>query len=97
MRAEIEAETERLLRTEGKAVSPKPIQLTVTSPHVPNLTLVDMPGVYIQSDLLTRASVTKTSGDFTSTAVVQCNVAFPYNILADGNIHVCQGEGHACN
>ncbi|KAK9846911.1 hypothetical protein WJX84_009510, partial [Apatococcus fuscideae] len=45
MRAEIEAETERLLRTEGKAVSPKPIQLTVTSPHVPNLTLVDMPGL----------------------------------------------------
>lgn len=45
MRAEIEAETERLLRTEGKAVSPKPIQLTVTSPHVPNLTLVDMPGM----------------------------------------------------
>ena len=42
MREEIERETERTC--ENKSVSPTPIQLTVSSPHVPNLTLVDMPG-----------------------------------------------------
>lgn len=47
IRQEIEDETERLLRTVpgNKAVSPVPIYLTVYSPMVPNLTLVDMPGV----------------------------------------------------
>jgi hypothetical protein len=46
IRQEIEDETERLLRTVpgNKAVSPVPIYLTVYSPMVPNLTLVDMPG-----------------------------------------------------
>jgi hypothetical protein len=34
----------RYLQVKGKAVSPDPIQLTVYSPDVPNLTLVDMPG-----------------------------------------------------
>ena len=43
MREEIEAETERSLGP-GKAVSPEPIMLTIRSPKVPNLTLVDMPG-----------------------------------------------------
>lgn len=48
IRQEIEDETERLLRTQPghKAVSPVPIYLTVYSPLVPNLTLVDMPGQY---------------------------------------------------
>lgn len=43
---EIEVETERLLKKMGgsKVVSPDPIYLTVYSPNVPNLTLVDMPG-----------------------------------------------------
>lgn len=47
IRQEIEDETERLLRTVpgNKAVSPVPIYLTVYSPMVPNLTLVDMPGL----------------------------------------------------
>eukprot|EP00878_Enallax_costatus_P010925 GHUV01011411.1.p1 GENE.GHUV01011411.1~~GHUV01011411.1.p1 ORF type:complete len:539 (+),score=197.47 GHUV01011411.1:556-2172(+) len=47
IRQEIEDETERLLRTQPghKAVSPVPIYLTVYSPLVPNLTLVDMPGL----------------------------------------------------
>lgn len=46
IRQEIEDETERLLRNQpgSKAVSPVPIYLTVYSPLVPNLTLVDMPG-----------------------------------------------------
>lgn len=41
VREEIEAETARSLGT-GKAVSAEPIMLTVRSPLVPNLTLVDM-------------------------------------------------------
>jgi hypothetical protein len=45
IRAEIENETMRYLKAKGKAVSPDPIQLTVYSPNVPNLTLVDMPGL----------------------------------------------------
>lgn len=49
IRQEIEDETERLLRTVpgNKAVSPVPIYLTVYSPMVPNLTLVDMPGAHL--------------------------------------------------
>ena len=43
VRAEIEAETVRLLG-EKKAVGAKPILLSIRSPRVPNLTLVDMPG-----------------------------------------------------
>jgi hypothetical protein len=51
IRQEIEDETERLLRTVpgNKAVSPVPIYLTVYSPMVPNLTLVDMPGAHASS------------------------------------------------
>ena len=45
IRQEIEDETERALgNIKVKAVSPDPIHLTVSSPNVPNLTLVDMPG-----------------------------------------------------
>lgn len=47
VRAEIEAETERSLGP-GKAVSPEPIMLTIRSPKVPNLTLVDMPGAQLR-------------------------------------------------
>lgn len=46
IRNEIEAETMRYLQTKGKVVSADPIQLTVYSPLVPNLTLVDMPGEF---------------------------------------------------
>ncbi|MEW5315614.1 MAG: hypothetical protein WDW38_007029 [Sanguina aurantia] len=43
---EIEVETERhLAKTGGKVVSADPIYLTVHSVNVPNLTLVDMPGL----------------------------------------------------
>ncbi|GAX77714.1 hypothetical protein CEUSTIGMA_g5157.t1 [Chlamydomonas eustigma] len=43
---EIDAETARHLKKMGtKAVSPDPIYLTVYSPNVPNLTMVDMPGL----------------------------------------------------
>lgn len=45
MSAEIEAETHRHLERCRKPVSPDPIQLTVYSPVVPNLTMVDMPGL----------------------------------------------------
>ena len=48
IRNEIEAETMRYLQTKGKVVSADPIQLTVYSPVVPNLTLVDMPGTETQ-------------------------------------------------
>lgn len=51
IRDEIEAETLRYLQVKGKAVSPDPIQLTVYSPNVPNLTLVDMPGMLSRSTL----------------------------------------------
>ena len=44
MSNEIEAETIRHLGKVRKPVSPEPIQLTVYSGKVPNLTLVDMPG-----------------------------------------------------
>jgi len=44
VREEIEGETSRSLGV-GKAVSAEPIMLTVKSPYVPNLTLVDMPGL----------------------------------------------------
>lgn len=44
IRDEIENETNRYLKGKGRAVAPEPIQLTVYSPQVPNLTLVDMPG-----------------------------------------------------
>ena len=44
IRDEIEAETNRFLAGKGRAVAPDPIQLTIYSPSVPNLTLVDMPG-----------------------------------------------------
>ncbi|KAK9812407.1 hypothetical protein WJX73_008699 [Symbiochloris irregularis] len=45
IRDEIEAETNRFLAGKGRAVAPDPIQLTIYSPSVPNLTLVDMPGL----------------------------------------------------
>jgi len=41
VREEIEGETARSLGV-GKAVSAEPIMLTIRSPNVPNLTLVDM-------------------------------------------------------
>lgn len=44
---EIEDETKRHLAKTRKIVSPAPIQLTVYSPNVPNLTLVDMPGMWM--------------------------------------------------
>ncbi|XP_056455308.1 dynamin-1-like protein isoform X3 [Gadus chalcogrammus] len=44
IRQEIEAETERLSGT-NKGVSDEPIHLKVFSPHVVNLTLVDLPGL----------------------------------------------------
>ena len=45
----------RFLAGKGKAVAPDPIQLTVYSPVVPNLTLVDMPG---QASALSRKLTT---------------------------------------
>lgn len=45
IRQEIEDETERHLSKGSKVVSPIPIYLTIYSPVVPNLTLVDMPGL----------------------------------------------------
>jgi len=45
IRKEIEDETERHLAKSTKIVSPIPMYLTVHSPNVPNLTLVDMPGL----------------------------------------------------
>ena len=44
VREEIEGETSRSLGV-GKAVSAEPIMLTIRSPNVPTLTLVDMPGL----------------------------------------------------
>jgi hypothetical protein len=56
IRDEIEAETNRYLKGKGRAVAPEPIQLTVYSPNVPNLTLVDMPGVLINPFMHLRPS-----------------------------------------
>lgn len=43
---EIDAETDRHMKKQGgKVVSPDPIYLTIYSPNVPNLTMVDMPGL----------------------------------------------------
>lgn len=44
IRAEIEAETDRLTGTK-KCISPAPIHLQIHSPHVLDLTLVDLPGI----------------------------------------------------
>nr|XP_021405250.1 dynamin-2 [Lonchura striata domestica] len=44
VRQEIEAETDRLTGT-NKGISPVPINLRVYSPHVLNLTLIDLPGI----------------------------------------------------
>jgi dynamin 1-like protein len=48
IRQEIEDETRRHLARARKMVSPDPIQLAIYSPHVPNLTMVDMPGTLLQ-------------------------------------------------
>lgn len=45
IRLEIEAETDRHLGKTTKVISSVAIYLTVYSPHVPNLTLVDLPGL----------------------------------------------------
>ena len=47
IRQEIEAETRRRLARARTMVSPDPIQLAIYSPHVPNLTMVDMPGALL--------------------------------------------------
>ncbi|XP_004559598.1 dynamin-2 isoform X4 [Maylandia zebra] len=44
VRAEIEAETDRITGS-NKGISPIPINLRVYSPHVLNLTLIDLPGM----------------------------------------------------
>uniref|UniRef100_A0A3P9HLC5 Dynamin-1-like protein n=1 Tax=Oryzias latipes TaxID=8090 RepID=A0A3P9HLC5_ORYLA len=44
IRAEIEAETERISGN-NKGISDEPIHLKIFSPHVVNLTLVDLPGI----------------------------------------------------
>ncbi|XP_063305564.1 dynamin-2 isoform X2 [Pelobates fuscus] len=44
VRTEIEAETERVTGS-NKGISPIPINLRVYSPHVLNLTLIDLPGI----------------------------------------------------
>ena len=44
IRAEIEKDTERVTRS-LKGISPQPISLSIHSPHVLNLTLVDLPGI----------------------------------------------------
>ncbi|XP_060740785.1 dynamin-1-like protein isoform X3 [Tachysurus vachellii] len=44
IRQEIEAETERISGT-NKGISSEPIHLKIFSPHVVNLTLVDLPGI----------------------------------------------------
>jgi replication fork clamp-binding protein CrfC len=44
IRKEIENETEREIRG-GKGISPKPINLKIYSPHVVDLTLIDLPGL----------------------------------------------------
>ncbi|GLJ11944.1 hypothetical protein SUGI_0180690 [Cryptomeria japonica] len=44
VRREIEEETDRVTR-HTKQISPKPIHLSIYSPHVVNLTLIDLPGL----------------------------------------------------
>uniref|UniRef100_A0A7S1PGH5 Dynamin-type G domain-containing protein n=1 Tax=Percolomonas cosmopolitus TaxID=63605 RepID=A0A7S1PGH5_9EUKA len=45
IRNEIQAETERVTGKEGKSISALPIHLKIHSPHVLNLTLIDLPGI----------------------------------------------------
>lgn len=45
IRKEILRDTERLISSSSKAISPKPILLTIYSPHVLSLTLIDLPGL----------------------------------------------------
>lgn len=44
MREEIEAETDRMTGS-NKGISNVPINLKIISPHVLNLTLIDLPGL----------------------------------------------------
>jgi dynamin 1-like protein len=57
VRAEIEAETDRLLGANTKSVSAEPIVLSVRSRDVPNLTLVDVPGEYFFISIFVRSSI----------------------------------------
>jgi hypothetical protein len=45
VRAEIEAETRRHTEKRGTIVSPVPMTLRIVSPHLPGLSMVDMPGL----------------------------------------------------
>jgi len=45
LRKEIEAETMRHTQKRGTIVSPVPITLRIVSPHLPGLSMVDMPGL----------------------------------------------------
>ena len=45
IRTEIEAYTDIIAGSSGKCISDKPISLTIYSPNVVDLTLVDLPGI----------------------------------------------------
>ena len=45
IRTEIEANTDIIAGSSGKCISDKPISLTIYSPNVVDLTLVDLPGI----------------------------------------------------
>lgn len=45
LREEIEIETDKIAGSSGKCISDKPISLTIYSPNVVDLTLVDLPGI----------------------------------------------------
>ncbi len=45
IRAEIDAQTDVIAGQNGKCISDKPISLTIYSPNVVDLTLVDLPGI----------------------------------------------------
>jgi len=45
LREEIDLETDKIAGSNGKCISYKPISLTIYSPHVVDLTMVDLPGI----------------------------------------------------
>ena len=45
IREEIDNQTERICGTQNKCLSDTPINLTIYSPNVVDLTLVDLPGI----------------------------------------------------
>ena len=90
VRDEIEAETARALGP-GKAVSSEPIMLSIRSAHVPNLTLVDMPGLTKVATADQPASIVRDIEDMARAFVAPPNVVIVAVSPANADIATSDG------